>query len=150
MLWWSVFACVPDPEPPPQAPEPVAVPKKAAPRRAGRPQPKPCLPPPDAEGDAGMAASAGLTEEQVRAALSGVWRASARCVADAEAAPTGTMLVSVRVSCGGVVDEATVADAADWPEAASRCVLDALRGTPFPAHALPDGDTIQVPFTWRP
>ena len=102
--WLGMLACS-TPEAPPPPPPPAAAPKQARPKsaRSGKPKPKPCLPPPDVAGDAGMAASVGLSEAQVKAALAGVYPAVAQCLATAGATPTGTLHLEVTVACGGVV-----------------------------------------------
>jgi hypothetical protein len=150
VLWLGMLACT-TPEPPPPAPVVVETPKPARPKaaRSGKPKPKPCLPPPDVAGDAGMAASVGLSEAQVKAALAGVYPAVAQCLATAGATPSGTLHLEVTVACGGVVSRHRVLDAADWTPEALGCAQEALERTAFPAHALPDGEVFEVPLQLR-
>ena len=143
------------------APEP-----KAARRRPSRPveggtpdgvdlplpPEKPCLDPPTlaGAGDEAMAASQGLSEEQVRAAMNGFVHHTLACLRDVEGHPTRALDLEIRVACTGRVADVRVLDAGDWAPDVARCVGDVLRHAPFPAHDLPDGDTFRYPLRFTP
>jgi len=114
-----------------------------------RPSPEPCAAGPSAEGlgDQGAAASEGLDARQVSSAVSAVMPYTGNCLVDGEV-PSGTLLVSLTIGCNGLVSRATVAEDPGWPAPVTSCVLDVLRRADFPAHALPDGETVVQPVSW--
>src|SRR5262245_3348395 len=144
----------PAPEITATAPEPAAAPRKkkrAAPKPAGlvRPEPKPCLGTVEAEGEATLAASEGLSYDDARAALTAFAPELVTCIGPDDS-PTGALLLRITVACTGLVDGVKVADRADWSETAAACVVDRLGYTPFPAHGLPDGDVVDWPLRYTP
>lgn len=110
-----------------------------------RPAPEPCLEGPDgsALGERGAAASEGLTAGQVRSAIDAVVQHTTQCVTGD--VPPGQLQVRLVVGCDGLVDRATPVATDGWPDDVARCVADVLAHADFPAHALPDGDTVVVP-----
>jgi hypothetical protein len=146
------------PPPPPETvtePPPVpAAPKQRRPKstEAGglrKPAPKPCVAPPDVEGEAGVAASAGLAYEDARASLNAFAPELVSCLGPDES-PSGTLLLQITVACTGLVQRATIADRGDWSEAAAACVTGRLAYAEFPAHGLPDGDLVEWPLRYTP
>ena len=144
------------PPPPPETVDeapPVATPTK--PRRpkspvAGglhKPAPKPCVAPPDVEGEAGVAASSGLVYDDARASLNAFAPELVSCLGPDES-PSGTLLLQITVACTGLVDRAVVADRGDWSAPAAACVTDRLAYAEFPAHGLPDGDLVEWPLRY--
>lgn len=121
----------------------------ASPSLPPRPKAEPCLSGPTAEGlgDQGAAASEGLSASQVSAAVSAVMPYTGDCLVDGEV-PSGTLMVSLQIGCDGLVSRATVAEDPGWPAPVTTCVLDVLRRADFPAHALPDGETVVQPVSW--
>jgi hypothetical protein len=136
------------PEPAPTAPRKK---KRTAPAPAGlvRPEPKPCLGTVEAEGEAGMAASEGLSYDEARASLNAFAPELVSCIGPDES-PTGALLLRITVACTGLVDRVTVADRGDWSAEAAACVTDRLTYAGFPAHGLPDGDVIDWPLRYTP
>ncbi len=112
------------------------------------PRPEPCLAAPDGAdlGDQGAVASAGLSQSDARRALSAVMAHTASCVTTSP--PAGTLMVELTVGCDGVVSAARVVDDPGWPEDVRSCVVSLLRRADFPAHDLPDGETIVQPVGW--
>lgn len=125
--------------------------KRPAAATAGlvRPEPKPCLGTVEVEGEAGMAASEGLSYGDARAALNAFAPELVSCIAPDES-PTGALLLRITVACTGLVDGVTVADRADWSDATAACVAERLSYAPFPAHALPDSDVVDWPLRYTP
>lgn len=114
-----------------------------------KPTPEPCKAGPSADGlgDQGAAASEGLDAAQVSAALAAVMPYTGDCLVDGEI-PSGTLQVQLTIGCDGLVDRAAVAEDPGWPDEVTRCVLSVLRRADFPAHALPDGETVVQPISW--
>jgi hypothetical protein len=133
------------------APAPRASPR-AAPTASGlsMPAPKPCLAPPqhDELGENGVAASAGLSQEQARAALAAFVGHTLACIPSDADIPSNPLLLELTVGCDGRVMASRVADRAGWPGAVATCAAETLRFTPFPAHGLPDGDIVVYPLTY--
>jgi LysM repeat protein len=107
-----------------------------------------CLAGPTGEGlgDDGAAASEGLDEGQVRAAMNGFVPHVQSCLGGLSAAPTGTLLLEVSVGCDGRVTGVRIEGQDDWPDAHAACIAQTLGFAPFPAHALPDGDQFLYPL----
>jgi hypothetical protein len=141
-------ACAPMPEVAPPDPAPAPAPREERPTRPRRPAPKRCLGVAEVEGDHGMAASEGLSAEEVSASMGSVFPRIARCVAAGSASPSGALLVRVHVSCRGTVDRVQVLDPADWPAEVVKCATERVRWAEFPAHGLPDGDIFEFPLSW--
>jgi hypothetical protein len=109
------------------------------------PPPQPCRPPPEVVGEHGIAASAGLTDAEVAAAMSAFIQNTLRCV-PAGWTTDGTLLVAVRVGCDGRVAAVDVEDDGGLPAEMVRCAADVLRYAPFPAHDQPDGFSFEFPL----
>ena len=118
-----------------------------APRRM--PPPKRCLSGPEGTdlGEAGMAASTGLTQAQARSALDAFVGEVLPCI---HGAPTAALQLELNVACTGQVQSVRIADQGDWPADVADCVADTLGYTPFPAHGLPDGDVVFYPLRYTP
>lgn len=116
------------------------------------PPPKPCLAGPHLDGtaDEAMAASEGLSHEQVSAAMNGFLPNVLPCLDGVDPAPAEALRLAIRVGCDGRVASIDVADAGDWSSEPARCVVDLLRYAPFPAHGLPDGDRFEFPLRYSP
>lgn len=114
------------------------------------PAPQPCLAgPTDAEAtddEAGFAASAGLSGEQVRSALRAFEPNLARCLS-ADDPAAGTAELELTVGCDGRVKAVTLVDDGGLPGPLVSCVRDTLGYAPFPPHDMPDGFTFGYPVT---
>lgn len=104
--------------------------------------------PTDVAADEGMAASVGLSEDQVRAAMDAFVGRTLRCVPDGFASD-GTIAAEITVACTGRVAAVDVTDDGGMPADMVACVRDTLRYTPFPAHDMPDGYTFGYPLRFR-
>lgn len=102
--------------------------------------------PSEVESEQGMAASEGLSAEQAGSAMRGFIQHTTGCVEGD--VPAGTLELEVTVSCSGRVDRVTVASNPGWDGGIADCVTQVLMYAPFPAHALPDGDTFTYPLTF--
>lgn len=107
------------------------------------PAPKPCLDPPDVDGDRGISASQGLDPADIRRAVDGFLPNVIPCVQEA---PTGRMQLSFLVGCDGRVTSVAPSHDPGWPAEVTACVTRTMRHIPFPAHGLPDGDRFTVPL----
>ena len=112
--------------------------------------PKPCLAGPTlAEAEDGsepaFAASQGLTEAEISAAMNAFLPTLSTCLPTGEPV-TGVLLLDMTVACTGVVASVAVADDGDLPAGLISCVTADLRAAPFPAHDLPDGMTFRYPM----
>ncbi len=144
--------------------EPAPAPRPRA-RRSSKPAPapttggtadlslppeKPCLAgPSEVVGDEGMAASEGLSSEQVRGAMGAFVHNTLRCI-PGEFSPDAPLTLELTVACTGRVSEVSIADAGGWPDEVAQCVRSVLGFTPFPAHDLPDGETVRYPLRYTP
>lgn len=122
-------------------------------RQTGRPSlplppPQACKPPPDVTGEAGVAASAGLTEAEVSAAMSAFVAHTLACVPEGWGA-SGTLTVSMSVGCDGRVASVEVVDSGAFPAEMSQCVVEVLGFTPFPPHDQRDGFAFAYPLTFQ-
>lgn len=112
------------------------------------PSPKPCLAAPTevGAGDAPeMAASAGLADADVRAALATFSPHLVSCFADA---PGGTVLLSVTVGCDGRVSAVKTEEDGGFSQEILSCVHDRLGYAAFPAHDMPDGFSFSWPLRY--
>ena len=113
------------------------------------PSPKRCLAGPSLTGtgdESEMAASQGLSVEQASIALNTHVPRVSSCIENAW--PEGTIDYELNVGCDGVVQSVTLLDAGGFEETFTECVSEVLSYAEFPAHALPDGDTIEYPLTF--
>ncbi|MFT4622034.1 MAG: LysM repeat protein [Myxococcota bacterium] len=112
------------------------------------PAEQPCLDgPTDVAEEHGMAGSAGLDAAQVRAAMGGFVHHTLQCMPDGFS-PATPLTLELNVACTGRVSEISIANAGDWPGEVSECVAEVLSYTPFPAHDLPDGETVRYPLRY--
>lgn len=114
------------------------------------PAPKPCLAGPTlAEAGDGtepaFAASRGLTEAEISAAMNAFLPTLSACLPTEEPV-TGVLVLDMTVACTGVVAEVAVADDGDLPAGLVSCVTTDLQAAAFPAHDLPDGMTFRYPM----
>ena len=116
------------------------------------PPPKPCeAAPSDAGlGEAGMAASEGLSEAEARTALHSFAPNVLHCLRGTGASPRSALRLELTVACTGRVDRVRIDSRGDWPDDIATCVADTMRYAPFPAHGLPDGDVVLYPLTYTP
>ena len=108
------------------------------------PRAKACLAGPSQEDETGMAASEGLSVDEVTRSMQRFLPKLINCVPDS--APSGQLVVEFIVGCDGLVSEVDADDDPGWPAAISDCVVDTLRFVEFPAHALPDGEYFRYPI----
>jgi len=127
---------------------PAAAPAPAAEQGLSMPEPKPCLDPPsmqDAQGEAEMIGSQGLSSAQVKAAFGAFAPRTTSCLPSGwtgSASPTFELLIG----CDGLVRQVSVASPSGLPQPVLDCLTDRLRYAPFPAHDLPDGERARVPL----
>lgn len=114
------------------------------------PPEQPCLAGPALAGSADeeMAASAGLSQEQIAGAMRGFVHHTLPCLADT--APSRPLEMEITVACTGRVADVRILDAGDWDDEVARCVTETIRYAPFPAHDLPDGETFRYPLRFTP
>jgi hypothetical protein len=140
------------------APVPVGKKSRPAPKRGNNktaskkllmPKAKPCLAGPSLNDDVaedGYRGSAGLTPAGIKTAISTFLPEVNHCFAEAPSVPQEELVLDFRVGCDGQVESIEVSSAGDWDTEMTDCVSATLRYTPFPAHALPDGDTFLYPI----
>lgn len=111
------------------------------------PTPKPCLDPPTGEDlpEQGMTGSRGLSQGEVRAAMSSVVSHALPCFADGD---SGTVVLEVTAGCDGRVSDIAISDAGGYPTDVTGCVVETLRNAAFPAHDLPGGFSFTYPVTY--
>lgn len=115
------------------------------PPRLSRPAAKRCLSgPSDVSGDAGMAASEGLSIAQINAAMGRISQQAVRCF-PAGTSGSYTVLADVVAGCNGRVSSVGVT-APGVPAPVVGCLEQTLGYAAFPAHALPDGMAFQSPL----
>ncbi len=112
-----------------------------------KPSPKACLAdnPGEVIGDEGIAVSHGLDAGQISAGMSGISRYTPRCFPRGTEG-TYTVLAEVVVGCDGRVADVAMLDAGVVPDRIVSCIETTLASATFPAHALPDGVTFQIPL----
>ena len=143
---------------------PSAEPRRARPKRtadAGHqaipdtlrmPSAKACLAGPSLDGTGGdepsFAASAGLSQGQIRSAMDSFLPTLGRCFDDGW--PSGRVVFDLTVACTGRVAEVRTLDDGGISSTVVACMADTLRYTPFSAHDLPDGMDFRYPMTLSP
>ena len=113
------------------------------------PKPKPCLSGPTLDAhiaDEGFAGSEGLDALAIKTSLTDFLPRINSCFGDGTSVPHQELLLDFRVGCNGQVETIEVSSAGDWDSQMTDCVTSPLRYTPFPAHALPDGETFLYPI----
>jgi hypothetical protein len=112
-----------------------------------KPAPKVCLTGGVAEeiGEEGIVVSHGLDAGQISAGMSGISRYTPRCFPRGTEG-TYTVLAEVVVGCDGRVATVETLDAGVVPARIVSCIEATLASAAFPAHALPDGVTFQIPL----
>jgi hypothetical protein len=113
-----------------------------------KPSPKACLSGGVAEeeiGEEGIIVSHGLDAGQISAGMSGISRYTPRCFPRGTEG-TYTVLAEVVVGCDGRVADVQTLDAGVVPARIVSCIEATLASAGFPAHALPDGVTFQIPL----
>ena len=125
-------------------------PESSGPRVPDLPSPraKPCLAGPSGAGlaDADAVASEGLSYEQARGAMDAFLPKVGTCLVDLDPVPSQPLDLGISVGCDGRVQRVVIRNRADWPDAHADCLARAIEKAPFPAHALPDGDTFHYPL----
>ncbi len=101
--------------------------------------------PKEISADEGMAASEGLSEDQVRTSMSTFLDQTVRCLSDG-VTPQGTLLLEITVGCNGTVSGVTIEDLGEFPPDVGSCIADVLAYAPFPAHDQPDGYVFGFPL----
>lgn len=110
------------------------------------PAPEPCVAFTGDPGDEGMVAPEGLTVAQARTALNGVLSDALSCMPDPDVDRIDLVFELV-VGCDGVVSRVATLDSGAGSARYAACVAAVLSYADFPAHDLPDGDTITYPVT---
>ena len=113
------------------------------------PKPKPCLDGPDADeltSDDGYTGSKGIEPAVIKSTLDRFLPNINDCLLEHDTLPTTGLLLDFRVGCNGQVADIQVSSAGDWDSNLTDCVTGILRYTPFPAHALPDGERFSYPI----
>jgi hypothetical protein len=103
--------------------------------------------PSDVEGDQGVAMAQGLSDEQVRGAMSAFVGNSLRCFPPGT--PSGRIHTSITVGCDGRVSAVGIEDDGGLPDAVVSCVRETLGYAPFPAHDMPDGYAFDYPLRFE-
>ena len=119
-------------------------------RPRSRPKPKPCLSGPslnDLEHDEGMAASMGLSLEQLRASMNRHIQETLVC-GEVGVSPSGRLLVEITVGCNGLVTGIKVMDEGPFEPVFVECVSKILYDGEFPAHDMPDGYNFDYPLNF--
>ena len=114
------------------------------------PAPQNCLAGPDIDAsgdDPEMAASAGLSYGQTKAALDGFLGNLTRCVPPGGV--DGTLDLRLTVGCDGRVRSVEAADSGGLPADLVGCVRETLQYVPFPPHDIADGFTFEYPLTFQ-
>jgi murein DD-endopeptidase MepM/ murein hydrolase activator NlpD len=146
-IWPASPASAPASSPSRSAPRRRA--KKAAAASLSMPKPKRCLSGPTLDAaiaEDGFSGSEGLSPAAIKSALSDFLPQITSCLISGPAVPQNELLLDFRVGCNGQVQSIEVSSAGDWNSAQTDCVTATLRYTPFPAHALPDGETFLYPI----
>jgi murein DD-endopeptidase MepM/ murein hydrolase activator NlpD len=110
------------------------------------PSPEACVPFTADPGDEGMVAPEGLSVLQARQALNPVLQVALACPRPVDFNRVD-LLFELGVGCNGVVDRVDILSRGQAPAGYAQCVADVLAYADFPAHDLPDGDTITYPVT---
>lgn len=93
-----------------------------------------------------MAASTGLSREDIIGTMDGFLHHTTRCVTGG--VPEGTLRMEIHVACTGRVSGVDVVKNPGWSGEVVSCVQEVLGYAPFPAHALPDGDVFGYPLSF--
>lgn len=112
------------------------------------PRAKACLAGPNGAGlgDEGAVASEGLSYDQAQRAMSSFLPKVGTCLVDLDPRPDQALDLAIHVGCDGRVKSVGIRNRGDWPQAHADCLVRAIERAPFPAHALPDGDTFHYPL----
>lgn len=113
------------------------------------PPPKPCLAGPTADElnvEDGYSGSKGLEATDIKASLVRYLPNINSCLSSANSLPSTELVLDFNVGCNGQVTAIQVSSAGDWDPNLTECVTGTLRYTPFPAHALPDGERFSYPI----
>ena len=119
------------------------------PPRLTMPAAKRCLGGPafdDLSEDQGMVTAQGLGHAEVSQAMNAFLPNVSSCLAGLDGNPTGALTLAISVGCDGRVTGIVTESRDDWPDDVSSCIAETLGYAPFPAHALPDGDTFVYPL----
>ena len=87
-----------------------------------------------------MASNVGLSEPDIRSAMSRFVPKALSCVSGASRFD-GTVETEITVGCDGRVTAVSIEHNDGVPQAVAACLRDTLRYAPFPAHDMPDGYT---------
>ncbi|MCB9687085.1 MAG: LysM peptidoglycan-binding domain-containing protein [Alphaproteobacteria bacterium] len=118
------------------------------PPRLSKPAAKRCLSGAAATvSEQGIVQERGLDTAQVNAGMKTITRVLPRCF------PSGTegryqMIVEVNVGCDGLVRNVFTVSPGVVPQHVTSCIEQTLGYASFPAHALPAGQSFQVPLTF--
>lgn len=116
------------------------------PPRLTKPAAKRCLGGPSGTIDEnGVATSQGLSVAQINAGIGAISRSTVKCF------PRGsvgsyTVIAELLVGCDGQVDNVYMISSGAVPSHVSSCIQQTLAYAGFPAHAVPDGVSFQVPL----
>ena len=133
-----------------RAAKPAPVPVAGGTADLTLPPEKACLAgPTGVSAEKGMVASEGLSSDQVRGAMGAFVHHTLRCI-PGDFAPAAPLTLELTVACTGRVSEVAISDSGGWPDEVAKCVQSVLSFTPFPAHDLPDGETVRYPLRYTP
>ena len=90
-------------------------------------------------------ASQGLTKSQINAAVDAFLPQTTSCVVG----DSGTIDLELTIACSGRVESAVVISDSGLPDSVLGCVANRMKYAAFPAHALPDGERVRIPLTYR-
>ncbi len=100
----------------------------------------------DLSDDQGMVTSQGLGHAEVSAAMNAFLPNVSSCLRGLDSNPSGALTLAISVGCDGIVTGIVTESREDWPDDVAACIVETLHYAPFPAHALPDGDTFVYPL----
>ena len=119
---------------------------RAAPSAPGE---RPCRPGPSLdEGEDGpaFAAAEGLSMEEVQGVMNAAQSRISGCISGEW--PEGSVHLTMTVACSGRVARVVPSRVRGLSADLVDCVVRTVQETPFPTHALPDGDTFEYPLTF--
>ena len=100
----------------------------------------------DLSDEQGMVTAEGLGHAEVSQAMNAFLPNVSSCLAALDSNPSGALTLAISVGCDGRVRRVATESSDDWPADVADCIVQTLHYAPFPAHALPDGDTFVYPL----
>ncbi len=103
--------------------------------------------PTDVAADEGFAAAEGLSDAQVRSAMSGFVHHTLRCFPPGT--PSGRIHSAITVGCDGRVSAVDIEDDGGLSADVVGCVRETLAYATFPSHDMPDGYGFEYPLRFE-